>query len=128
MTGVVLVGVGGALGAVCRHLLDVALHHRGGAKGPSYGVLTANVVGSLALGMFVGWSTGHTPDPDVRRFVVFGFLGAFTTFSTLMMELVNLVEGSAESQGVGPALGWGLVSVVGGVAAAAAGWALGTGF
>ena len=30
-----------------------------------------------------------------------------------MMELVNLVEGSAENQGVGPALGWGLVSVVG---------------
>ena len=128
MTGFVLVGIGGALGAVCRHLFDVALRHRDGGMGPSYGVLSANVLGSFALGVFIGWSTGHTPDPDVRRLVAFGFLGAFTTFSTLMMELVNLVEGSEEHQGVGPALGWGLLSVVGGVGAAAAGWTLGTGF
>ncbi len=127
MTAFVLVGIGGALGAVCRHLLDVAFRHRGGAIGPSYGVLAANVLGSFALGAFVGWSTGHTPDPDLRRLVVFGFLGAFTTFSTLMMELVNLVEGPDDHQGAGPALGWALVSVVGGVGAAAVGWTLGTG-
>jgi CrcB protein len=127
VSGLVLVGVGGALGAVCRHLLDVALRHRGGPIGPSYGVLSANVAGSLALGVVIGWSTGHAFDPDLRRFLVFGFLGAFTTFSTVMMELVNLVEGSGEHQGAGPAVAWGLVSVVGGVGAAAAGWTLGTG-
>ncbi|MCU0312032.1 MAG: CrcB family protein [Acidimicrobiales bacterium] len=127
MTGLVLVGVGGALGALCRHLLDVVMRRRGGPIGPSYGVLAANLLGSAVLGVVIGWSTGHTLDADVRRFVVAGFLGAFTTFSTLMMELVNLAEGSGDHQGAGPALAWALVSVVGGVGAAAVGWTLGTG-
>lgn len=122
-----LVAVGGAAGAVCRHLLDVSFGPRIG-RGPSYGILLANVIGSLAAGLIAGWVTGHTLDADVRRLVVFGFFGAFTTFSTLMMELVNLLEGDGLRHGPWPAVGWGLVSVVGGVVAAALGFALGSGW
>jgi len=126
--GFVAVGLGGAFGALTRHLLDVALR-RGTGIGPSTGVLVANGAGSLVLGMIVGWSTGHTLDPEVRRLVVVGFLGGLTTFSTLMVELVNLLDrpdGPDGHHGPWPALGWGLVSAVGGVGAAAAGFALGS--
>ena len=131
MIGLVAVGLGGALGALIRHLLDVALR-RGAGIGPSTGVLVANGAGSLVLGVIVGWSTGHTLDPEIRRLVVVGFLGGLTTFSTLMVELVNLLDELDEldepdgRHGPWPALGWGLVSAVGGVGAAATGFALGS--
>lgn len=125
MIGFVAVGLGGALGALTRHLLDVALR-RGAGIGPSTGVLVANGAGSLVLGVIVGWSTGHTLDPEIRRLVVVGFLGGLTTFSTLMVELVNLLDEPDGRHGPWPALGWGLVSAVGGVGAAAAGFALGS--
>ena len=126
MIGLVLVAVGGAAGAVSRHLLDVGLGPAVGRR-PSYGILAANTIGSLVAGAIAGWVTGHTLDPDTRRLVVFGFLGAFTTFSTLMMEVVNLLEGDGPRHGAWPTLGWALVSVVFGVGAAALGFALGSG-
>jgi CrcB protein len=127
MTDVVLVGAAGAAGAVARHLLDVGLHRRTGT-GPSYGVLVANVVGSFILGTLLGWSTSNIVDPQVRLALGTGFCGAFTTFSTLMAELVSMLEGEGDGQGAGPAIAWGLVSVVGGVGAAAIGWTLGGGW
>lgn len=125
MTGLVVVGLGGAAGAVSRHLLDVGLRRRYGI-GPSYGVLVANVVGSLVLGVLTGLTTTRTVDPQLRLLVATGFCGGLTTFSTLMAELVNLVEGDDEHAGAWPALGWALVSLVLGVGAAAVGWTLGS--
>jgi fluoride exporter len=120
---VLAVGLAGALGAVCRHLLDVALRRTVG-PGPSAGVLTANVAGSLIVGFLVGTAFEEGLDRDLRLAVVVGFCGAFTTFSTLMAEIVNMVEGEGTHEGVGPALGWAMLSVGGGVGAAAVGWSV----
>lgn len=138
MTALLLVAAGGAVGAVSRHLLDVALGRRLG-PGPSLGVLVANLLGSFLLGTVVGYATANTLDREFRLLVVVGFCGAFTTFSTLMAELVGLLEAPAERSdrpdgrggfldrhGAAPAIGWALVSVLGGVGAAAIGWTLGT--
>lgn len=120
---VLLVAMAGAAGAVCRHLLDVGLRRTVG-PGPSPGVLVANLLGSLVVGFLVGTAFDQSLDRDVRLVVVVGFCGAFTTFSTFMAEIVNMLEGHGSHDGVGPALGWALVSVGGGVGAAAIGWSV----
>jgi fluoride exporter len=123
---VVLVGAAGAAGAVSRHLLDVVLKRSAG-PGPSLGVLLANVVGSLVVGVIAGAAFTSGVDQQLRLVVATGFCGAFTTFSTLMAEIVQLLEGEGERGGAVPGLAWAVVSVVGGVGAAAIGWAVGSG-
>jgi len=123
MNAWMLVGAFGALGAVTRHLLDVGLRAHFG-PGPSYGVLVANLAGSALLGAVVGHATGHGLDRDVYLALAVGFCGALTTFSTLMAEIVALVEGEGDRHGAWPALAWAMVSVVGGVGAAAIAFSL----
>jgi CrcB protein len=79
VVAVTLVGVGGFVGAVLRYLLALGL------DGP-VGTLTANVLGSLALGLavtFVG-------DRRVRLFLATGLLSSFTTYSTFAVETAQL--------------------------------------
>jgi CrcB protein len=118
-----LVGGFGALGAVVRHLLDVALRRRLG-PGPSLGVLVANLTGSALFGAVAGHQIGHDVDPQLRLALTTGFCGALTTFSTLMAEVVELLEGEGERHGAWPAIGWALLSVGGGVGVAATAWTL----
>ncbi len=84
---IVLVGIGllGGLGAVARFLLDGALTERAGAALP-WGTLAVNVSGSFALGLLVGAAD------DTYRLLATGLLGAFTTFSTWMLESHRLGE------------------------------------
>lgn len=125
MIDIVMVGAAGAAGAVSRHLLDVVLKRSAG-PGPSLGILLANVMGSLVVGVIAGASFTAGVDPRLRLVVATGFCGAFTTFSTFMAEIVELVEGDDERAGPGPGVAWAVVSVIGGVGAAAIGWALGS--
>ncbi|MGD9694864.1 MAG: fluoride efflux transporter CrcB [Thermoleophilia bacterium] len=119
MSGVVLwLGAGalGAAGAVARYAVDVAVSRRTGGELP-WGTLAVNLVGSFALGVIVGLGTSHDP-----RFLAGGaFVGSFTTFSTWMLETLRLAE-----QGEGRRAAANVaVSLVLGIAAAGAGWALG---
>lgn len=58
-----------------------------------YGTLAINVVGSLILGFFMAWATGRlAEDSRWRLFVVVGFCGGFTTFSSYALESVALAE------------------------------------
>ena len=77
-----------------------------------------NVVGSFLLGLLVAESWFSR---DVREAIGVGFLGGFTTFSTFSAQIVLEVEGGR----TGTAIAYLLASVVGGIAAAAAGYALG---
>jgi CrcB protein len=85
------VGLGGFLGANARYLLsawvDARLNRWLGLPLP-YGTLSVNVIGSVLLGAFLGWSVQRfDPIPDgVRLLVATGFFGAFTTFSTFANE------------------------------------------
>ena len=77
--------------------------------------MAVNVAGSLLLGAVVG---GDWLSPQWRTVVGIGFLGGFTTFSTFSVQVVlDLERGTG-----GRALGYVLVSVVLGLAAAAAGY------
>jgi CrcB protein len=84
-----------------------------------WGTVTVNLLGSLTLGLLVGLWEG-SPPADQQLAITIGLLGGFTTFSTFALDTIGLWE-SGEG---GLALLTVAVSVVGGLAAAAAGLAM----
>jgi fluoride exporter len=89
---VLLVAFGGAGGAVSRYLLSTAVLRMSGGNFP-YGTLAVNLLGAFAIGILVE-AAAHVSmiSPQVRLLVGVGFLGAFTTFSTLTLETVALAN------------------------------------
>jgi fluoride exporter len=60
------------------------------------GTFIVNVSGALVLGLFLGLTEGRWIAPPLARpAIAIGFLGAYTTFSTLMFESVDLAESGA---------------------------------
>ncbi len=74
------------------------------------------MVGSFALGVLVAWGATRL-SPEVLSALSVGFLGAFTTFSTFSLEAVTLSDDGR----VGTAAAYVVISVMAGLAAAAAG-------
>jgi fluoride exporter len=109
--------VAGGFGALSRLLLDGAVSARTGRALP-WGTLAVNVSGALVLGVLDGAGVGG----DALRLAGTGFLGAYTTFSTWMLESHRLAE---DGRGR-PALANLAVSLAAGLAAAWIGRELGT--
>ncbi len=86
-----LVGCGGAIGAVLRHFSGVAAAVVFGAGYP-IGTLFVNVSGSLAMGCLAGLLLERTADPRMAAFLLTGLLGGFTTFSAFSLETVGLIR------------------------------------
>lgn len=120
---VLLVAVGGAVGALLRHGVAEALPTDPGTF-PTATFVT-NLSGAFLLGVLLEALARLGPDAGTRRLVRIavgtGALGAFTTYSTLAVEVTVL--GRAGHGGLGA--GYGLLSAAAGFAAAAAGIALG---
>ena len=88
----IYVAVGGALGAVARYGMSGWV--QGLARGTfPWGTMAVNVLGSLLLGLAIGWLQSGTASAELRQFATIGFLGAFTTFSTFSYEAVALFRG-----------------------------------
>lgn len=86
-----LVGVGGALGAISRLVVSSWLAQRLDPGFP-YGTFGVNLTGSLVLGFIMTLSIERTVlPPEVRTLVAVGFVGAYTTFSTYSYETVQLL-------------------------------------
>lgn len=95
-----LVGAGGALGAVSRALLATTV---AGSGGPGWtATALVNLVGAFALGTLVAWLEAYGPRTRLRAFLAIGFLGAFTTYSTLVGEGRDWAR--ATPAGVAPAI------------------------
>jgi CrcB protein len=114
-----LVAVAGALGAVARFALDGWVTERTGGVFP-WGTFVINVSGSLLLGLVTGLVLLHGLPDAPRLLLGVGFCGSFTTFSTFGYETIRL----AEAQNGLPAGANALGSMVAGIAAAAAGFAV----
>jgi CrcB protein len=91
---ILLVAVGGALGAAARYLLDRTIATRQASPFP-FGTLAINVTGSIALGLLLGLATAHQVPSGIVTLAGTGFLGAYTTFSTFAFETVRLLEDGA---------------------------------
>ncbi|WP_166238199.1 fluoride efflux transporter FluC [Paenibacillus turpanensis] len=76
-----MIGIGAFAGAVARYRISLTLSRAFPSK-PPYGTLTVNLIGSFALGLLLAASD----DEWLRLLAGTGFLGAFTTFSTLKTE------------------------------------------
>lgn len=110
------VAVLGGVGALARLLLDRAVSVRAGAGLP-WGTLAVNLSGALALGVLVGAAVSG----DALRLAGTGLLGAYTTFSTWMLE----THREAEEGRLGAGAANLLVPLVLGLAVAALGRAVG---
>ncbi len=110
-----MVGVGGVLGVLARYGLSrLTLHH----ESLVWTTVGINVAGSFLLGLL---AAGSWFSRDLREGLGVGLLGGFTTFSTFSVQVVL----EADAGRPGRAVVYVAASVVGGIAAAAAGYALG---
>ena len=84
--------VAGALGTLSRYALSGVAYEVFGSRFP-YGTLIVNLLGCFLIGLLTSISeTKFLLTPTVRVFLLIGFLGAFTTFSTFMLETANLIK------------------------------------
>ena len=114
MNPYILVALGGALGSMARYGSGVVVGKAWGSSFP-LGTMLINIVGSLAMGLFIGYLTRATPawQADGRLFVAVGIFGGFTTFSSFSLDAIAMLERGE----IGPALLYVVGSVLIGLAA-----------
>lgn len=112
MYHLVLVALGGAIGASLRHVGNLAALRLLGPAFP-WGTMAINIVGSFAMGVFIEVLARRFGDAsnELRLFVATGILGGFTTFSAFSLDVAVLWERGAAVH----ALAYVLASVVGAI-------------
>lgn len=114
-----LVGAGGFFGAIARYVVDGWVATATGGGFP-WGTLVVNVSGSFVLGVLFAMSVERDMLPAaIRAPVLIGFIGAYTTFSTLTLESWRLVESGsyvAAVGNIGGSMVLGMLAVVSGLA------------
>jgi CrcB protein len=110
-----LVAIAGAAGVLARYGIGRATLHTEALIWTTVGI---NLVGSFLLGLLTAsdWFSR-----DAREAIGVGFLGGFTTYSTFSVQVVLEADGGR----TGTAVAYLLVSVIGGVACAVAGYVIG---
>lgn len=108
------VAVGGVIGVLARYGIGRAVH----GDALLWSTVGINIAGSFLLGLLVAESWFSR---DVREGLGVGLLGGFTTFSTFSVQAVLEVDGGRPEM----ALAYVLASVLGGIAAAFAGYGFG---
>lgn len=85
--------VGGMLGTVMRYLVSGWIYKVFGSGFP-YGTFAVNFLGCLLIGLSAGFTAGRgfRLSPELQLFLVVGFLGAFTTFSTFGYDSWKLLQ------------------------------------
>lgn len=88
------VALGGALGSMARHWVNLAFVHQFERSVP-YATAAVNMIGSLLIGFLAGMIAIDRVrlSPTVRTFVFVGLIGGFTTFSSLMLDTLTLANG-----------------------------------
>ncbi len=96
---VVLVMLGGAVGATLRYLLDTQVRRRQSSRFP-WSTLVVNVLGSVVLGMLTGATLPGAAGSTTHAALGVGLCGALTTFSTFGYETVRLFLDGARGTAV----------------------------
>ena len=90
----VVIGAGAAIGGICRHALNQAVHQRMLGTTFPVGIFLVNVIGSGTIGVLAGLLAANRigMSADMRAFVFVGILGGFTTFSSFSLDTLTLVR------------------------------------
>ncbi|MBI2792564.1 MAG: fluoride efflux transporter CrcB [Gammaproteobacteria bacterium] len=93
MNNVLLIGIGSGIGGIFRYLLSSIVYQYFGRTFP-YGTLIVNAVGCLVMGFLfvILLERFDGIGSQLRAFLLIGFLGGFTTFSSFSIETLNLFE------------------------------------
>ncbi|HKY22074.1 MAG TPA: fluoride efflux transporter CrcB [Vicinamibacterales bacterium] len=105
-----LVGVGGALGAMARHGVNALVHQRIVSARFPVGIFLVNVFGSFVIGLLGGLLASNRISwgSSARAFAIVGVLGGFTTFSSFSFDTLALAR-----EGFTTHAAWNVVGQVG---------------
>ena len=106
------IAVGGAAGAVSRYVVDTWVSEQTMSSFP-WGTFVVNISGTFVLGLLSAMAIDRSVLPaDIRLPVLVGFVGAYTTFSTLMLETWRLVESGSNALAIANIVGSGMLGIV----------------
>ena len=89
----ITIAIGGAIGAVSRYGIAQIVILINGANAAPFATIMVNVIGLGLMGVIYGYlSTGGMLAETVRVFIMIGFLGALTTFSSFSMDIMAAID------------------------------------
>lgn len=94
MVGYILVFLGGGCGSVARFLCSGFFARHFGEAFP-WGTLLVNIIGCFVIGALAGFSVPEgrwVVSPSARQFLMIGFCGGFTTFSSFSLQSLTLAQ------------------------------------
>jgi fluoride exporter len=95
----VLIGLAGAAGALTRYLLGRFVAERVSSQLP-VGTFIINISGAFLIGLIAGLVGQKVISTAMQLVLATGFLGGYTTFSTMHWEGVQLIRGGSTSRGL----------------------------
>jgi CrcB protein len=107
------VALGGAVGSLARHGVNIAVALALGRPVP-FATAAVNLLGSAAIGVLAGLlASGRvTMAPTLRAFVFVGLLGGFTTFSSLMLDTLTLTHAGEHTLAMSNVIGQAIIGLI----------------